>query len=299
MKLKENEKLKINNFIYHELPNKHIVVQTKYGIVRITNDSMINFVKLIDNSQEYRYYNFSDIREYFGPNTEKALDFLIEYKIMDYKVGLNFKLKGVSVLSNDMKFLKTFTYVGSEDFAQRDLDINFYDLNESINIQYSEDMLICCFLNPYDRNLAKEIVRSVKSNNNVLLMSYTYNNNVYIDNLYRDQWKNPCHLCNIGNLETQLRMQIDGNLTYQQIIDALYHEDVNFKTGIKLSNKDILNLTTEIYKKFDQFIFRDNSKLDMSFQSEQNINESTLIDLISNKTIRDFSIHWELCDCYE
>lgn len=299
MKTIVSEKFRINNFVYHELPNKHIVVQTKHGIVRITNDIMINFVKLIDNSQEYRYCDFLDVKNHFGSNVEKAIEFLINYKIIDYEIGFNFKIKGINVLSNDRKYLNTFEYIGSEDFEQRDLHLSFLDLNESIDMQFNDDELLCCFLNPYDKNLAKEIVKNVKTNNNVLLMSYTYNNNIYIDNLYRFQWKNPCHLCNIGNLETQLRMQIDGNLTYQQIIDALYHEDAHFKTELKLSNKDILCLISEIYKKFDQFIFRDNPKIDLTLQSGHNINESTLIDLKSNNICRDFSIHWELCDCYE
>lgn len=297
--IKKREKYKINNFVYHELPNKQIVVQTKHGIVRVTNEIMINFIKLIDNSLEYRFCSEVDLFNHFEKNAEKAIEFLTNYKIIESEIDLNFKLKGVNVLSNDIKFLNTFEYIGSEDFTQRDLNLNFYDLNSLTDFRFDENELLCCFLNPYDKNLAKKIVNDVKNNNNVLLMSYTYNNNVYIDNLYRFQWKNPCHLCNIGSLETQLRMQTDGNLTYQQIIDALYHEDAHFKTEVKLSNKNILNMVSEIYNKFDQFIFRDNRNIDLAFQSGHNINESTLIDLISSNIIRDFSIHWELCDCYE
>ncbi|GKV55342.1 hypothetical protein NCCP2222_12890 [Sporosarcina sp. NCCP-2222] len=296
MKTMQIQKYNITNFVYHVLPNGEVVVQTKQGIVRITNPKMIEFIKRIDDRSINKSLLISEIESFFSNDSDSAIDFLLNYKIIEIERGIDFRIKQVKVFTNDKKFLDLFRSIVHEDFIQRNLKVEFTNDFNSLNL--SEDDLICCFLNPYDQVLAKTIVEKVQKANSVLLMSYTYNNNIFIDNLYRNEWKNPCHICNIKNLETQLRVAINGNITYQQLIDILYHEDASFNTEIKLEGKDILELSTEMYRMINKFIFR-NKNVDLSMFSGFEINESTLIDIHSQSTTKDFSIHWELCDCYE
>lgn len=72
-------KYSIENFIFHELPEGDIVVQSKQGIVKITDESMINFVKIIDNQELYRSIDEADIEDVFQDQTDAAIDFLFSY----------------------------------------------------------------------------------------------------------------------------------------------------------------------------------------------------------------------------
>src|SRR5699024_4197378 len=205
-------KYSIENFIFHELPEGDIVVQSKQGIVKITDESMINFVKMIDNQELYRSIDEADIEDVFQDQTDAAIDFLFSYGIIsNYDVDYNFQVRGYEFFSNDENFLKMLEFTTKEDYKSKNLDVIYHDQVDHINL--AEHQFVCCFLNPYSKSLAEEIVNRAKESNCTLLMAYTYNNNIYINNLYKEEWKNPCHFCNFNQIESQLRIQEDGNIT--------------------------------------------------------------------------------------
>lgn len=297
--LKEIEKkYSIENFIFHKLPDENIVVQSKNGIVKITDQTMINFVQTIDNQELYQYLNYSFIEEVFKDKTNEAIEFLTSYGIIsDHDVNYNFNVKGYEFFSNDQGFLKMVEYITKDDYQNKNLDVNYHDRFDLIN--FSEHRFVCCFLNPYNKTLAQKIVDHAKKSNCTLLMAYTYNNNIYINNLYKEAWKNPCHFCNLGHIESQLRIQTDGNVTYQQLVDSIYHEDPQFQIELKLKNRETLNIVNQILNIMDKFIVRNEVNQPSTGYSSYNLNESLFIDLLTHQVIKDFSIHWELCDCYE
>lgn len=298
LKQKTGLKYSIENFIYHELPEGDIVVQSKQGIVKVTDQSMINFIKMIDNQELYRTIDESDIEGTFNEQTEEAIDFLFSYGIIsNYNVDYNFEVKGYEFFSNDESYLKMIEFTTKEDYENKNLDINYHDNIDQIN--FEEDQFVSCFLNPYSKSLADEIVSRAKESNCTLLMAYTYNNNIYINNLYKETWKNPCHFCNFNHIESQLRIQEDGNVTYQHLVDLIYHEDPQFQIELKLSQKDLLHLVTQIVKIVDGYIVQDEMTPAHDSYAPLYLSESILINLLSNEVIKDFSIHSELCDCYE
>lgn len=104
----------------------------------------------------------------------------------------------------------------------------------------------------------------------------------------------------MGHIESQLRIKDAGNLTYQHLIDMLYHEDNNFSVNIPLSNNDILNILTLVSNELEKLILRPNGKvLKSSVETIEDKNFSTMYDLKDKLLSKDVSMYWELCNCYE
>lgn len=295
-KIAINTNFRINNFIYHELPSGELVIQTKVGIVKVSNQSMINFIKEIDDQQKYRTVPLKLIEDYFGEYTSEAITFLNTYKILKMEEPFNYKVKGINFFSNSSKFLDLTKIILNDTYDKN--GFSTYYSNSIEDLILDDQIVWCCFLNPYDRGLAKKIVEACRANKNILLMSYVYNGSVYVDNLYSSKWKNPCHFCNMGHLESQLRVQKDGNLTYQHIVDMVNQEDSNFKVELNLNNIEIMKVISVIIDIIEKFFIRSSKTMRFN-ESFEDINYCTLIDFNNQTVTKDIGIHWELCDCYE
>lgn len=291
----DRETYELCNYVFHELTSGEIVVQNKEGIVRIKDPVLGNLIKEWD-THNGSTIPLNDLNDNFGERAQQALDFLLQYKIIEKRETPNFNLTGINIISN------------SAFFIEHSKDMYLYDYGDKLNIRFSDyddielekNELVILFLNPYNKHEASEIVKKVNSEENTIsLISYVYNNTIYIDSLYSKKWYKPCHFCHIGHIETQLRTNHTGNISYQQIIDFIYHEDSQFKVESPLQVKDINILSCIISNILDKFITRGSNKFLFNHESLEDMNYAYAIDLNTKEVSSDVSIFWEMCDCYE
>lgn len=290
-------KYNINSFIYHRLPSDDIVVQNQKGIVKITNKNLISLLTFIDQNQ-IRKVKYEEINDFLSEDTDRAISFLKKHNILEVSIdGMNYNVERLQFISNAADFEGSFMYYMKQ--LKKDIEIDSI-CNNDLKEEFRDNDLIVVFLNPYDKKLVKEIYNRMQVNKEcLLLMTYIYNSNFYMDNLYSPKWKNPCHYCHMGFIESQLRINQEGDLSYQGLIDILYHEDRKFAVETPISTIDIINFMSIIFNHLDNLIFRSKGHTLLYGESMEDINNIAIYDLLTKQTNVDTSIHWELCNCYE
>ncbi|HDR7667618.1 McbB family protein [Bacillus wiedmannii] len=292
-----SEYFMVGNSIFYELPNGSFVVQNQAGIVKVEDEEMISFIKGVDINNKKRI-ELKELEELFKERTEDALEFLIAYNIIQKPQNTNYNLKEITILTNNRKIRDHFSFFS--DSLDSELTTNVKYVSESSEIHISEGELLVAFLNPYNKSIAQSVMNALnQSENTLLLMSYIYNNKFYIDPLYNPKWKNPCHRCHIGYIESQLRVNEFGGLSYQALIDVIYHEDPKFHTESPLSTVDVYNIITLLLNQLDRFVIRTKGNILLSHESLEDINNTICYDLTTKILSKDISTYWELCDCYE
>jgi len=284
----------LNNFIIYQTNLTELVLMHNYGIVKIKEPRLIEIIKTWDNTNQ-KIVSEKELIDTFKEDYLSAVGFLEENYVFIEKSHMNFSLQKCIFLSNSEELLNV-----SKNFLFEDEDINgrIVNLNqEKSDMLLSENnTLYIAFLNPYSKRLANEINNIVKqSEDSILLMSYTYNNNFYMDSLYFPQKSNPCHFCHIGHIESQLRVDSTGNISYQQIIDSIYMDEPKFQIHTPLNNNNVLNIISLLSNKINKYFTLNNGNV---IHNEE-LHECSVLDLQTNKYYRDYSLHWELCDCYE
>lgn len=296
--LEKKNEYEICNYIYHELPNGDLVVQNSAGIVRINDPILRSKIIEWDTKTTSVIDNNIFIKE-FQNRSEQAIEFLLKYKIIKEKIVPNFSINRVNIITNSNLFYNNMSDL-SHDFTDK-LTLRFTNIKERELEDNSIDNneLVIIFLNPYSKTIAKKILDYASNKKNtVTLFSYVYNNSMYIDSLYSKKWYKPCHFCHIGHIETQLRVNESGSMTYQQIIESLYYEDSSFKVESSLKKMDIYLLVHTIGRIINKFIIRDDQYL-YNHESLEDMNKSYVINLKTKEISDDFSIFWEMCNCYE
>ncbi|HBU84558.1 MAG TPA: McbB family protein [Paenibacillus sp.] len=289
-----NKTYTLNNFVIYQINQTEIVLMHNYGIVKIKEPRLIASINTWDRKNQ-RTVSESELIELFKEDYLSAIAFLEENYLFIEKADINFSLEECIFLSNSEEIL-----TASKDFLFENVDISSTIVNlnqERKDLLLSENnTLYIAFLNPYSKRLANEINSIVKQNNNsILLMSYTYNNNFYMDSLYFPRASNPCHFCHIGHIESQLRVDSTGNISYQQIIDSIYMDEPKFKVHTPLNKNNILNIMSLLSNKLSKYFTLNNGNV---IHNEE-LHECSVFDLQTNKYYTDYSLHWELCDCYE
>ncbi|MCI1615628.1 McbB family protein [Heyndrickxia oleronia] len=290
--IKKEETYVVENFIFHKIDSDSVIVQNKHGIVKITQKSMIHLIELLD-----KLYNVqldeSYFSNFFNEDTEDAIKFLLNYKIISKVKEMNFNVTKIKFYSNHKGLTESVQYLLKENSKQIEVVMQIDE------VEFDESDLVMVFLNPYDKKLAQYIVDKIKNSNSILMMSYVYHNKFFVDSLYRKSWRNPCHFCHIGHIESQLRVDETGKLTYQHLIDLIYQEDSSFKVETPLGPIEIVNILSVILNQLDRFIIRESGMVLFSNESLQDINNCIMMDLITRQKSNDTGIFWELCDCYE
>lgn len=284
---------KINNFIYHELPNKQIVVQSQNGIVEVFEDGMKNFIKIIDKEMPSKEITAANLQNYFGRNTTEAIEFLISYGILSQIEDLNFAINRIIFATNDIKLYNLVNFLHSNQDADNLFTavLNENDLND---FSFDSQDLLVCFFNPYDRNLIKKTKGVADKYNMLIQIGYVYNNDVFIDNFYRESWKNPCHFCNINNIRNQLRTEVFEEVTYQHILDDIFEKDSTFKVETAFNQSQIVFLCNTLLMNVNKFI---NIPRNTNYTGDLlNIIKLNMEDY---SVVVDTAVHWELCDCYD
>lgn len=288
---------KIGAFVCHKLPSGELVIQSQNGIAKVNHTKLISLIEYLDENRIGKI-SHDDVEQYMSDYTDNAIGFLKKYGIIGvYRDSMNFNVKRIQLVSNDAKFEKNSIYLFEQ--LKQDSEIEVIN-NKKLEYEIYNQDLIVVFLNPYDKEMAEKIYNLVKVNSRcLLLMTYVYNSNLYIDNLYSPKWKNPCHYCHMGLIESQLRVSNNGSLSYQSLIDILYHEDKSFSVESSMTTVELFNFITLIINRLDNLVFRSNGHTLSYHESLEEINDVIMYDAKNKKVHTDTSIHWELCNCYE
>ncbi|WP_419890815.1 McbB family protein [Paenibacillus xylanexedens] len=286
----------LNNFVIYEINSNELVLMHNYGIVKIKEARLIEEIKKWDNNN-IKSVHEKELMDVFQEDYSNAISFLENNYIFITKEEVNFSIEKCVFLSNNDEILKVSREFLFENQNMKNSIINLNEQsNSTLLSEKNSNTLYVVFMNPYSKEIASKITSLVRrSQNSILLMSYTYNNNFYIDSLYSPQASNPCHFCHIGHIESQLRVDSTGNISYQQIIDSIYKDEPKFKVHTPLNKNNILNILSLLSNKISKYFALENGRI---IHNEE-LHECSVFDLQTNNYYTDYSLHWELCDCYE
>ncbi|PAE18227.1 hypothetical protein CHH80_22800, partial [Bacillus sp. 7504-2] len=134
---------------------------------------------------------------------------------------------------------------------------------------------------------------------NILLVSYAYNNKFFICSPYNSGWVNPCPNCHVSFVESNSRIAKNGETTFQNIIDLLHTEDVNFKPGTAISKIEYIKILNFINMNIEQFFILEYPNLTLKPYYLEDLNQTFMYDFINKRSYFDSTTYWEMCDCYE
>lgn len=287
---KYDKKFKLNEFILYKQSQYKAVVQHMNGILQINDEQMMKFIQFCDNYYAKIIYQ-SMFDKFFKENSLQAIDFLLEHEVIEEIQETPLKIKQVKFSSNHQKvnhfmkdIIEEYTNVNGEivDLTTMEKGIHTF---QGLNI---------VFLNPYHKRIIKRL-RDHLAEDGYLLASYVYNGCFYIDSIYSKKFKTPCHLCHMSFIESEIRKERGVELTYLDLIDSIYSEDIDFLIESPLQTKHIINIIDKISMKLDNLLNRQNDQI--YFQKQ--LKECFKMELSSRSMYVDQSFHWELCDCYE
>lgn len=270
---------------------KEKIIQTDSGITIIENMDLYKLLKSWDTEQK-KYVYKNELKEIFSSQLNELVDFLIQNRIMKRNSTTHLRINKVILFSDNERISNQLVDYFDSKFPELPQEV-ITDVN-SITEMDENDLLIVS-LTEYSYKIAEIVRRKSIQYNNLLLFGHVYAGNYYIDNFYKRDWYLPCHKCVMGNLQSQLRQNSFGEETYQALLDQIYEvdEDIVVSTSLYTNQQDLIAVS--LFEKVRNFI----GNGDFSDISPEKLSMVTMIDLVENKTSEDFSIHWELCDCYE
>ncbi|WP_214872820.1 MULTISPECIES: McbB family protein [unclassified Exiguobacterium] len=283
---------KVSKFLYYSISKDLMVCQNEHGVVKIHHQSLIEFLKNINNEvRQNNKITYDEIRNVFPEDTDGVINFLLDHQLITEYHEMNLNIQQVLLISNSIEVEKVII-----DNINDDIKIDSVSLNEAEGInEFEENTLVVLFMNPYIKSKAK-LIRdiSIKSKNCYVITSYMYNEKFHFDSVFNSEWKNPCHLCNLGILEETLTHNRVSN-DYKEFIDNLMTEHSQFVPESILGKRKSINIATFIINKIESITGIDEytqfNMNDFKVNYQINLNDHTFFS--------DTSIHWELCDCYE
>jgi len=151
------------------------------------------------------------------------------------------------------------------------------------------DDVVIALLNPLNIADFKQLVSTLSQSDCLQKLCFYYNAHLYISNLHRPSWKNPCPLCFFSNIATQLRSDNRvQSVNFQRIVDILYLDKLPIETAFVPEPYHYAQLVAMLIEQL-------NSANDTNYLA----NHVTSIDINTGLTNTDTACHWELCNCYE
>lgn len=287
----KNEQMVVAQFLSHKLPDNSLATQHSNGIFKIYDEKTIDVVNYLKQYMGNKV-NLKLLKKKFNMN-EKNMSFLIDSGLLQVIKSKNFNVNKIYFFSKSSKISELVAYA-FHDYSDFEVCKDYDDIFNKVKKNKRDFFFI--FLESYNKETSQEIRGIFKENVNTLSMiSYIYNNNLYIDSLYSQKWKSPCHLCNLGLIEAEHRIGIGDRVTYQQIIDEFFSEDNNFAVEMKLEPRHELSISNQICNRIEKLItYRDNNIAD-----QEDFSKGIYYDISSQKAYASTTHHWELCDCYD
>ncbi|WP_419242205.1 McbB family protein (plasmid) [Pediococcus pentosaceus] len=270
---------------------KEKLVQTDNGIVVIKDPKLGELIKKWDTTHK-RYLYTDELEKIFSTRTSELIEFLLSNRLLQKNSKKTLKIDKIIIFSDNEQIENQISEYLKSEFPVFPIQIiHTIEQIESLN----QNDLLLVSLTKYSFEIAEIIRRKTMKFNNLLLFGHVYAGNYYIDNFYKKEWFLPCHKCIMGNLQAQLRMNNFGEETYQSVLDQIYKTDENIIISKNLYAHQKSLIALALFEKVEHFI----GNGDFSDINPEKISMVTMIDLNENKLSEDFSIHWELCDCYE
>ena len=289
------EQYEVRNFLQHDSLSGDMVVHTTAGIVLVREHRMKAFLCHLEDSMRTRVLG-SEMSDWFGPEAEEARNFLLRYSVLAESPMLNFAIEEVELVTNCAEVGELVNSTMADSRWTYSLCHAKADIVKQIERVAGRPVLLSVFLNPYVRDIAMAVRDTfLHAKDTVLLMSYTYNNCLYIDSPYQENWKLPCHVCQMSQIQSDLRLRFTGGVTYQQIVDQLYDHDTDVPIYTPLTPRWSLNIATQLSNR----IYRLANLDDTDRMEPEELRYAFMLDLNSLVGRADTTTHWELCDCYE
>ena len=276
---------KVNPFLVHEIEHQNYVLQTKSSTVLITNEQLINILLQIEREQIGQISKEWIENNIINISSEKVIDFLINNNIITIINNIDYKFMKIICCSNNISFTKLFYSIFESKY-----EIIAISLDEIYNYKFCESDFCIIFLDPFIYSDFICLDKHIKEKNIITKFIFYYNYSLYITNFYKYDWHTPCPKCFLSNLESHLRgSQFTEGLNFQLLIDLIYKKSLKFPVSAEISSYDLVSLMFFLKKQISDF------------ESNKNyvINELCEISLENNQTVKDSSVYWEMCDCYE
>lgn len=197
--LTDEETFIVNKFLMYPFEDT-LIIQTPTGITKISDTSMIDLIKNWDTNSVQKFSK-RELEYLFEEDTNDAISFLENYKIIERETKNQINIKGITILSED-NFISQLLLERLTNQYQNQLPINSISADD-ISSELLEDQFIIFIQTKYDKKRVKEFMGIQKKlNNSVTLMGYTYSTKFYLDCLYDPKWKLPCHNCHLGHIQS-------------------------------------------------------------------------------------------------
>src|SRR5690606_30630338 len=108
----------VNSFVYHELPSGEIVIQNRFGIVKVKEKRMIQLIKEWDRKTGC-IVNDASLYKIFHDDSEIATKFLLEHGIIQKREPMNFNINRLAFFSNHSDILKLIEKILLNDYSSR------------------------------------------------------------------------------------------------------------------------------------------------------------------------------------
>lgn len=285
-------------FLYLFLDDGSIIVQNKHGVFKVTDEEMIVFIQEIDQANKYYYISKEFINTFFPDHSDEAISFLERLRILKEIHSMNYDFNSLKVYSNDDNIIKYFSIYENTETSD-DFFVKVISKKNVMNDLKNTDFLLV-ILDPYDKNLAKEIKKAADNADAGLLLAFYFDFGFVVSNAYRKSWSVPCFKCTESLVMNGMRTSAGQETSYQNIISHLYEESVNFKIGAPLSMFDASFVGQSLLEITDHLISKSyNEKIGVSVNDDFSILDIYFLDLEKHKFMKDTAIFDEACDCYE
>ncbi|RGR60169.1 McbB family protein [Streptococcus salivarius] len=278
----------VYQFVITDLEN-YLVIQNCKGITVLKDKKIIDFFKELDRDNR-PCVSQSFLETFFGCDTDSVIDYLINSNLL-YKEDKKRNFETVRFLSNNNEFLSSAVYNNKEPLSyiiEEEVKISSTDfLDYFKNISRGDSSLFVISLIPFDYNDFLKIINILQEKDVMFAFVISYNSSLYLTNVYKKSWYNPCPKCFFAHLEASLRSygRTTGTNTFQTVIDLLYNNRIKYSPNLPLTSVVTLQILSELFQM---------KKTDINELSSRivQVNEDTGITY-------DSAVHWELCDCFE
>lgn len=276
-------KYTVNQFIFYRLNEKQSVIQSDESITILKDPEMSKFIKSIESKN---FLAEDDIYSFFGDRSKKAINYLTRNKIIQEMAPLNFNIKKLYLVTNDLYILNSTP----DNLLVQNIKCEKLSFDTFLKQKASEGLYIF-ILNKYNKKLVTNIYNKInKNSNSFTLISFFYGFNYYIDNIYNVEWKNPNHFDHLGYIQSQI-LNDPANAAYQNIVDVIFDYDSNFYLETPLNDNIMIKILYLLISKIEKLLSLEHIEYTLT---TRDLLEVEMYDYKLNKVYKDTAMFWEL-----
>lgn len=173
---------------------KYLVVQNCKGITIIKDKKIISFFKQLDKDNRL-CISQSFLEEFFGSDTASIVEYLMNSSLI-YKEINKERFKKIRILSNNEDFILSAEYNNKNSsyiVENRIIGSSSNFLEYLKNISGVDESLFIISLIPFDYSDFLKIVNIMSEKDVMCAFVFSYNNSLYLTNIYKKTWYNELH----------------------------------------------------------------------------------------------------------